>query len=104
MSRRKRRIILSPPASDDLDDILLYTEQQWGERQKASYRKALFDGLNRLTSYPDLGKARPNYGSDARGLQIEHHVAICRATDTEVIIARLLHKNRDIDSDDWQAD
>jgi toxin ParE1/3/4 len=96
MSARKRRLVLSPRASDDLDDILLYTEQQWGNEQREQYQQGLLDGLNQLLTFPFLGKERPDYEPGARSIQIEHHVAIYRVSETEVLISRIVHVRRDI--------
>ncbi len=98
MSARRRRIVLAPRASDDLDDILLYTYQQWGKRQRDVYRRALFAGLRKLADFPGMGKERPDYESDIRSFPIEHHVVIYRFTDTELRVSRILHERQDIDA------
>ena len=100
MSARKRHLVLSPRASDDLDDILLYTEQAWGSEQREQYERNLLDGLQRLLSFPYLGKERPDYEPGARSIQIEHHVAIYRVSETEVHISRIVHVRRDIEAGD----
>jgi toxin ParE1/3/4 len=61
MSARKRRVVLAPRAGDDLSDILLYTEQHWGKRQRDIYRQSLFKGFRRLADFPDQGRERPDY-------------------------------------------
>jgi toxin ParE1/3/4 len=101
MSARKRRIVLAPRASDDLDDILLYTELHWGKRkrQRDTYRKALFNGFRRLADYPGLGREQPNYEPGARSFLVRQHVVIYRATETELRISRILHTRRDIDAE-----
>jgi toxin ParE1/3/4 len=98
MSARRRRIVLAPRARDDLDDILLYTEQQWGKRQKNTYRRSLYDGFRRLAEFPGIGLERPNVGPAVRSFQIEHHIVIYEATDTELRISRIIHERRDIDA------
>ena len=99
MSVRKRHLVLSPRASDDLDDVLLYTEQQWGSEQRERYQRDLLDGLNQLLTFPLLGKERPDYEPGARSIQIEHHVAIYQVSDAEVHISRSVHVRRDIEAE-----
>ena len=99
MSFRNRRIVLAPRASDEFDDILLYTELHWGKRQRDAYRKALFDGLHRLAEFPGLGRARPDIEPDARSFVIRQHIVIYRATETELLISRILHTRQDIDAE-----
>jgi toxin ParE1/3/4 len=99
MSARRRRIVLSPRAGDDLTGILLYTEQQWGKRQRNNYRRALYKGFRRLADFPGLGRERPDYEPDARSFQVEQHIVIYRATATELRISRILHVRRDIDAE-----
>jgi plasmid stabilization system protein ParE len=56
-------------------------------------------GFRRLADYPGLGKERPDYGPDTRSHKIQQHVVIFRATETELLISRILHIRRDIDAE-----
>jgi toxin ParE1/3/4 len=81
-----------------ISNLLLYSEQQWGIRQRERYQQDILDGLRRLLTFPHLGKARPDYQPGARSIRIEQYIAIYRVTDDEVRISRIVHERRDIDA------
>jgi toxin ParE1/3/4 len=99
MSAHRRKIVLAPRASDDLDDLLLYTEQEWGKRQSDAYLRALWTGMRRLADHPGLGRERDRQYPGIRGFLVEHHIVIYQTTDTELRVARILHERRDIDAE-----
>src|SRR5215217_3106417 len=82
MSAPKRRVVLAPSARLDLQDILRYTTRQWGRRQRAIYRQALYRGFDELARHPYLGKEEPKYGRNVRSFLVEYH--------------RIIHTSRDI--------
>jgi plasmid stabilization system protein ParE len=62
----KRRVVLAPAARLDLQDVLRYTTRQWGRRQRAIYKQALYRGFDELARHPLMGKEQPEYGEYAR--------------------------------------
>ncbi len=53
------KAIISPQAEEDLSDIGVYTEKQWGKRQRKKYVAQLINGIQRLAKNPALaGKDR----------------------------------------------
>jgi toxin ParE1/3/4 len=95
MSARKRRLVLTPLASDDLRDILLYTGRVWGREQRDRYRGLIFRRLRRLIDYPELGPPRDEVFPGCRSLVVEQHVAYYRVMETEIVVSRLLHARQD---------
>jgi toxin ParE1/3/4 len=98
MSVRKRRLILAPKAQDDLRNILVYTERQWGKSQRRSYRQRLVEAFSELASYAEIGLARPEFGPNIRSYRVGQHVIIYQASEAELRIARMLHVRQDIDA------
>jgi toxin ParE1/3/4 len=49
---------LTPRAYDDLKNIARYTRQQWGERQRERYMRALDERFRWLAEHPRSGKHR----------------------------------------------
>jgi toxin ParE1/3/4 len=96
MSSRKGRVVLAPAARLDLQDILRFTTQRWGRRQRAIYKQALEHGFDALARFPFMGKEQPEHGEHARCFPIEQHVIIYEVTKIDVLIARKIHIRRDI--------
>lgn len=95
MSARSLGLILAPNARRDFRDILLYTEQQWGRSQRRAYRKQLDTAFAQLTRFPGIGIPRPEFGQGMRGHRVGQHVIVYESTDTNVLVARILHVRRD---------
>jgi len=96
MSAPKRRVVLAPMARLDLQDVLRYTTRQGGRRQRAIYKQALYRGFDELARHPLIGKEQLEYGEHARSFPIEQHLIIYAATETELLISRIIHQRRDI--------
>jgi toxin ParE1/3/4 len=99
MSARRRSFFLTPEARTDLSDISLYTEQQWGKAQQRSYNSQLKTALAQLARFPNLGLLRPDLGSGVRAYRVGQHVNIYQPSATDVLILRLIHVRRDLDTE-----
>jgi plasmid stabilization system protein ParE len=55
MSARSLPVTLAPRARRDLDNILLYTLQQWGVEQEAVYAEMLRRALLAIGDNPEIG-------------------------------------------------
>lgn len=56
MSSRKSVISFSPRAQEDIDDILTYTLDRWGEHQLVIYKNAIDDALETISLNPEIGR------------------------------------------------
>ena len=97
MSARNLRLVLAPEARDDLRDALVFTQQRWDKNQRREYKQLLVNAFAELASFPELGRACPEFGAGIRSYRVGQHVVIYQATETEIRIARILHVRRDID-------
>lgn len=95
MSARKRSVRLTIDARQDLDDLLLYSLLTWGEVQMRAYEAAIERAFRNLARYPWLGRARDDIFPSCRSLPVEQHLIYYRPTETEIIVARLLHGRQD---------
>ena len=95
MSTRRRRLILAPEVRQDLGDILLASDRQWGKRQRDAYQAALRRGFEVVRDYPYRGVARDDVAPGLRSFPVEHHVIYHRLTDHVIEIARILHERMD---------
>jgi toxin ParE1/3/4 len=95
MSARKPKFSLAPEARQDLSDILVYTDRQWGRRQRGVYKAKLRRGFVALRDNPHLGLAREDLRPGLRALSVEHHVLYYRIIDGTIEIVRILHERAD---------
>src|SRR5215216_7858095 len=102
MSARRLRLVLAPDAKADLAEILLYTQQRWGKQQRAAYKASIDGALREMAEFPGLGRTRDEISSGLRSFPIGSHVIYYRATDEQLIVARIVHSSRDF-SDDGSA-
>ena len=96
MSARRSAIRLTPQADRNYENILLYTERTWGEKQSATYQAAITQALSALRDHPRVGRSRDDLFPGCRSIQAEQHVIYFhqpRAGEIEVL--RILHHRQD---------
>jgi toxin ParE1/3/4 len=95
MSARKLPLTLAPDARTDFSDILLYSAQQWGTRQRNTYRAELLRGFAAIRDHPQLGTTREDLGPGIRSRLVEHHLVYYRVLDDLIEVVRILHERMD---------
>ncbi len=88
------RLSFAPMAEVDLEDIVRYSDRQWGEDQTIKYTSAMFDEAARLTHFPLTGRMLEGLDEETRALPVGSHVLIYRVTSIEIRILRILHERR----------
>ena len=94
------KIRLSKKALKDIDDIWLYTVENWSVEQADRYYNSIFDELEFLSKNPlsgkDIGQIRKNY----RCSRVQSHLIFYRITTAknEIDIIRVLHQRMDIEN------
>lgn len=86
------QIVKSPKAEIDLENIWLYSFNEWGEVQADKYYDGLIAGIERLADNPKIGKPRDTIRPGYRSLQINHHVVYYRLQGDAIDIVRVLHE------------
>ncbi len=86
-----RRLLLSRRAETDLEDIWIYSFENWGEAQADRYLDELGRSLRRLGTAPERGRDRGDARNGYRSLLVRRHVIFYTFTDNEVLIQRILH-------------
>ncbi len=89
------KISFTRRARRDLDEILAYTEERWGQQQRYDYQDRVRKRLDSLLANPDLGVSVEDFSSSLRGLHIEKHVAYYRVSGDVIEIVRVLHERAD---------
>jgi plasmid stabilization system protein ParE len=85
------RLIVSPEAQLDIDDILIFTLERWDEIQKDRYQAVLESAFDRLRAFPELGK---DTGRGIREFPAAQHILLYRYDGDTVTILRVIHPRR----------
>ena len=89
------KVHLSPQAETDIEDILHYTYQAYGEEQEGKYYNILCDALDLIESNPFAGHKRPDLSDKHRSLTAGQHVIVYQVIKQEIFVSRILHSRMD---------
>ena len=95
MSSPERRIAFAREALDDLDSILLHGTITWGVASARTYYDRLFDAIERIAAFPELGSVDNALSRDARSLVTGHHRVYYRIEQDAIRILRVVHERMD---------
>jgi toxin ParE1/3/4 len=92
------RVIISPRADADTDDIVEYLNGRGGVPLVQSYLHRFNGVYGRLAEFPGTGAARPKFGPLARIVTVAPYVVIYdwNATADVVTVLRIIRGNRRI--------
>jgi toxin ParE1/3/4 len=86
------RLVLSPKAQQDIENILRYTGEQWGEKQIPIYRDKLTGALEALLGNPASGHTTGELPETHRLYPVGSHVIVYRVQADVIGVIRILHK------------
>ena len=86
------RLVLSPLAEADIENILRYTGETWGEAQLLIYRDKLNEALQTLRRDPLIGHTSPELPDTHRLYLAGAHVIVYRVREHLVSVMRILHQ------------
>lgn len=91
------RVLRSPQALQDLDDIWFYIAQ---DNPDAADRwlDVLFDRAQSLADRPLMGRSRPEFAPDVRSLPVKAYMLYYRPITGGIELLRVLHGSRDVES------
>jgi toxin ParE1/3/4 len=92
---RKLDVILTTEARDDLRDIALYGVLTRGEESAERYQEAIDRALDRLSSFPALGRLKEGLPGEVRSVGIGQHSILYRVEHGAIRILRVLHQRMD---------
>ena len=101
MSARRRRLLLTSDARQELSDILLYSEQQWGKPQRTAYKKLLQESMRTLAQSPFIGRPRDELSAGLRSHPAGSHIIYYWTTDTTLVVAHIFHTRHDTAAKRW---
>lgn len=90
--------ILSKSANEDLENVWLYTFENWSIEQADRYLNLLIDEIEYLCLKPlsgfDFGKIRKGYFRS----KVKSHFIFYKIRKNEIMIIRVLHEMMDIEN------
>ena len=89
------RYRLSPLAEQDLRELWAYIANESNEARADKMIDVIFERFEMLTTQPRAGRQRPEFGDDVRSFSVASHVIYYRDDDGQLVVARVLHGNRD---------
>jgi toxin ParE1/3/4 len=88
------RLVITPGAERDVENIAQYTLERWGSRQVATYRSLLYAAFHRIQAFPDLGRAVSPDDPNLRELVLDYHTIVYRRDPDAVTILRIVNPRR----------
>ena len=91
---------ISAKAAEDIEDIWLYTFENWSLEQADRYLNLIFDEIEYLAANPTAGKDFSHVRKNYRCSKIKSHVVFYRHAESQsdIEIIRVLHERMDIES------
>lgn len=87
---------LTARAKADLDEIGTYTAEEWGVDQALRYIDSLEDCFKMLAEQPELGSSAAEIVPGIRRHIHRSHTVFYKLEQGNILIVRILHKNRDV--------
>lgn len=88
---------LLPEAERDLENIWLYTAQEWGVEQAMNYIDELNDSFQNLNDHIKFSRLRTEFTPPVYIYRCNHHLIVYLKSDGYIAIVRILHEKMDID-------
>lgn len=90
------RYTLRQLAADDLEQIWLYTFQEWGVEQADRYIRALFSRFLWLSEHPELGKRRDDIKPGYLCFPEGRHLVFYTISEQGIDIIGIPHQSMDV--------
>ena len=89
--------VLTRGAASDLDDIVRYTRQTWGQAQCRVYVSRIEAAATELANGKSVFRTRDDLGPGLRVCRVGHHYVFCLPrTDQPALILAILHEQMDM--------
>jgi toxin ParE1/3/4 len=91
------KVVFSPQALQDLDEIWEYSFANWGLEKAESYTNEIRMAVTRLTQFPERGRLCDFIRNGYRRLDQGSHTIFYMSNDVNVDVKRILHQSADFD-------
>lgn len=91
---------ISVQASEDIENIWLYTVENWSVEQADRYVNLIFDEIEYLAKNPNAGRDCNHIRKNYRCSRVKSHLIFYRPADKQhhIEIIRILHQRMDIEN------
>ncbi len=89
---------ISRLALKDLDDIWVYTAEQWSIQQANKYYKEIFIVINEICTHSEIGIPIDDIKKGHRKIPIKSHLIIYKVKQQTICVDRILHQKMDYDN------
>ena len=89
---------LSHLAQSDLDEIWIYTFENWSEQQADHYFNLILDEIESICLHPLIGRSIEKIKPQHRIKKIKSHLIIYKIVEDVLFIDRILHSRMDIEN------
>ncbi len=91
------KVIFRQKAIDDLNDIWVYTTDEWSEKQADKYYAAIEFACTQIGKTPELGKEYDGISKNLLGLRTGKHIIFYQVISKDRIeVVRILHERMDL--------
>lgn len=90
------RILITPQAQLDLEEIFQYTLKTWGINQAEKYQDDLHNGMVQVAIDPKMGSDYDYQIGTYKKIQCNRHLIFYRVESQSCIIVRVLHERMDL--------
>ena len=90
-----REVLKRPRAYSDLEEIWLFTFEQWGEEQANRYVRRLNEEIINLAEEPERGRSLQTIRAGYFSVHVGRHLVLYTFTETTVSVRRVLHDQMD---------
>jgi len=86
---------LSSKADSDIDDIVDYTLETWGESQTHEHVTELLQFLQTLADSPEIGRSASEYAPPLKRYNFKAHTIFYEPTKNGIFVVRILGQRQD---------
>lgn len=91
------RVVFSPAAQVDVEQIWDYTCERWDFAQAERYIRSIQRAAERVADNPAIGRACDEVRAGYRRHAVGSHTLYYRVEGDLVVVVRVLHKRMDVD-------
>ena len=95
---KKLPFVISKKVVTDLEEIWLYTFENWSVSQADRYYNLIFDEINYICKNRTAGKSMEHVRKGYRASKVKSHLIFYRVLNNTIEIIRILHERMDIDN------
>ena len=93
---KKRKLVFTEAAIKDLEEIWLYSFENWSVEQADRYHGLIYKEIEFLALNPGSGKNMQHLREGYRTSKVKSHLIFYRHSSSEIEVIRILHEHMDI--------